>query len=215
MRSSRCDNCGALASDAARCRYCGAVVGTDDLVAAGFGDGDGAIAVMPDAEGVRVTVLGVRALRVDVPPATEVGPAHVGCAWTRGVFVDLDVGVAIRFERAPDGIAAGVWLRSSRRSAVSVMLELTGEVSVAVRRDEGRQIERLGAVGPPDNFRAGVSVVLRARVAGDVLTIYRNGLGVLSVKCPTDFAGGADFVVDVPHRERGSVVFEDVCARLP
>lgn len=176
-------------------------------MAAGFGEGD-AFAVMKDASGVHVSILGANALRVEVPPEAEVGPAVVGCAWTRGVFVDLDVSVAVRFERAPEGIAAGMWLRSSKTSAICVLLTPDGALSVTVRRDE--TLAQLGGVPA-----AGAVSVLRARVARDVLTLYRNGTAAMSVTCPTDIAGGADLVVEVPKHERGSVVFEDVCARLP
>jgi hypothetical protein len=153
IRSSRCENCGALAAPG-RCRYCGAAARSEELVAAGFGESDDTFGVMRDAGGARVAILGANALRVDVPPESEVGPAVVGCAWTRGVFVDLDVSVAVRFERAPDGIAAGVWLRSSKASAVCVMLSPAGELSVTARRDEGRTIEKLAAIAATPGFRA-------------------------------------------------------------
>lgn len=215
VRSSRCENCGALAVPTALCRYCGAVARTEDLVAAGFGDGDDAFGVMRDAAGVRVSILGTRALRVEVPPQFGVGPAVIGCAWTRGVFVDLDVSAAVRFEQAPEGLTAGVWLRSSTANAVCVALSPSGKLSVTTRRDEGRILEPLGTVAASAAFPRGMPLVLRAKVAGAVLTVYRNGWAAMSVACPTDITGGADLVVDAPRSECGIVVFEDACARLP
>jgi hypothetical protein len=212
IRSSRCENCGALASSGARCRYCGATVLAEDLVAAGFGDGEDSFVAMRDAQGVRVTALGAHALRVEVPPETEVGPAVVGCAWTRGSFVDLDVSVAIRFELAAEGIAAGIWLRSSTAAAVCVMLTPDGKIAATTRRDH---IAQLGGIGAPAGLRFGEPIVLRAKIQGALLTIHRNGIAAMSVACPTDLTGGADLVVEVPARERGAVVFEDVCATLP
>lgn len=214
-RASRCEDCGALATAGARCRYCGAVPRASDLVAVGFGPDEDAFGIMSDAEGVRVQPIGRRALRVDVPPASEVGPAVVGCAWTRGTFVDLDVSVAIRFEREAEGIRAGCWLRSTTASAICVTLSPNGAIDAVVRREQGRSQEVLASIPPPPRLPSGGVFVLRARVEGDRLTVYRNGTPLVSVRCPTSLSGGADLVVEVPAGERGTVMFEDANARLP
>jgi hypothetical protein len=207
MRALRCEHCGALASSAGHCRYCGTPLQNQDLIAAGFCDDavTDAFVVLRDTSGVRLSHAGSM-LRVDVPPETEVGPAVVGCACTRGNFVDLDVSVAIRFEHAARGIAAGIWLRSSKAGALRVMIAPDGAGSVMV--NHGEEMLVLG------RFQAVVPLVLRAKVVSDVLTVYRNGVPAISVSCPTDLVGGGDLVVEVPAEERGVVVFEDVCARL-
>src|SRR5262245_31952848 len=122
------------------CQYCG-VVATDaaDLIAATFGDGAGAWLVSPplDHHNIRLEPVSDRALRIDLPPETEIGGAIVGCAWTRGDFADVDVAVAIAFERAPLGVAAGFWLRSTHERALTVMLWPSGGITVGARYEAG------------------------------------------------------------------------------
>ncbi|MBS2014124.1 MAG: hypothetical protein JST00_14635 [Deltaproteobacteria bacterium] len=187
----------------------------EDLVAAGFGHEEGTFETMTDASGVRVLRLGANTLRVDVPSEIDVGPAVVGCAWTHGTFVDLDLGVAVHFERAAEGMVAGVWLRSSASSGVCIMLSPDGRVSATVRRDDETPIVPLATVQARSASDANGTFVLRAKVLGEKLIVHRNGVVAMSVTCPTDIVGGAALVVQVPTSERGVVVFGDACARLP
>ena len=212
LRTGRCDNCGALASATGRCRHCGAVTRETELAAAGFGHEDDAFGVTPDVEGARVTRIGRNAIRVEVPPETEIGPTTLSCAGTHGMFVDLDVSVAIRFERAPEGITAGIQLRVGKDGGVCVALSPAGGILLFVQSDEYRKIEVIGRIAASTTRAVNV---LRASVKGDLLTVFRDGVAAGSVRCPTTSRGGAILAVDAPLRERGVVVFEDACARLP
>jgi hypothetical protein len=200
------------------CQYCGAVA-TDagDLIAAAFGDELGTWEVTPpvDQYGISVERLGARALRVGVPPQAEIGGAIVGCAWTRGDLADVDVAVAIAFERAPAGVAAGFWLRATHERAITVMLWPSGRVSVGARYEAGNDLRALGAIDPHRGFDPARPAVLRARLVRELVTVYVGGYAVGSVVCPVDLAGPAELRVQVADAERATVQLADPCARLP
>jgi hypothetical protein len=137
------------------------------------------------------------------------------CAWTRGAFVNIDVGVAITFEQAAAGAAAGFWLRSSGSTSIWVTLWQNGYVSVLVERDAGESITELGRLEPKTGFRRDTPTVLRARLIGDVLTVYVDGVPSTSIVCPTDVTGTADLFVKVADASDACILFSDASAKLP
>ena len=221
MRSStlRCDNCGAMRVSGS-CSYCGAIptTATGDLIAAGFGDGPATWRVPTSlaAHGIAIAASGEGAIDIAVPPATEIGDAIIPAGWVPGEFADVDVEVAVRFANPPpEGLAAGFWLRSSEATAISVMLWPRGTVTIATRREAGAHVQPLGRAEALLGFDARAAHVLRARLAVDLITVYRDGHVVASVPCPADLHGGTELRIQVAERERATVHLADPAARLP
>lgn len=220
----RCDGCGALARAASevRCRYCGAARMTDEeLVAAHFGRGVGFWEASPDVDGVTFESFAQgRALRVHLPPRTAV-PAEMvpvlPCAWPfgRGDFVDLELSATLTFETDAPGAYAGFWLRRSDHGRIWVFLRPTGDVEAHLERkvDGKPTTTSLGSAASTDASR-GRPNVLRARLAGDVLAIFVNGVPSGSMLCPREFHGCFELFARTADDAPSRVLFEDPCAKL-
>ncbi len=233
--SLRCTNCGAL-TEAGRgtCEYCGALASLSGgevalhrgaseggeqgkLIAAGFGTGAGTWNLPSSLarHGVVLALVDSRRVSVTVPPATEIGEAIIPCSWVPGEFADIDAAVAVAFSSAPEGVAAGFWLRNSDESAITIMLWPTGTVTIGARLDHGNALHALGRAEAPPQFRGNDWHVLRARLVLDLVTVYRDGQPVVSVSCPAHLRGTTELRVQVAERERADVRFGHPAAQLP
>jgi len=100
VKIHRCERCGTPAKSAtARCSACGV---TPVIIASGFGNAPDTWEVTPPIDKTRVVVLDDNELRAGMPPRSEVPGWVMGCAWTRGDYIDVDVTAPIAF--------GGLWL---------------------------------------------------------------------------------------------------------
>jgi len=141
----------------------------------------------------------------------------MGCAWTRGDYIDVDVTAPIVFETTPARLGAGIWLRSSTTGSIQVMLDSRGTVTTAVERLAGDtpKLDWLGNQISIAGFAAGATTVLRARLVRDVLSVFVDGVPRGSVRCPADLVGGVSLFVNVAESERSIVRFLDPSVTLP
>ena len=189
------------------------------VFAEGFGDGNGRWRLPKSLGNYGVSfqdIDGGRGVRVGLPPATEIGDGIVPCGSVPGEFADVDVAVVMTFEQAAEGVGAGYWLRHDGDRAISVMLWASGAVTVSMRYDmAGNESETLASIGLPAPLVASAPTAFRARIVGDLVTVYVSGLAVGSVRCPTGFSGTTELRTAVADRERVSVLLADAIARLP
>jgi hypothetical protein len=222
----RCDNCGALAdaSSGQRCRYCGATrIALEDVIAARFGNQLGTWEASPDVDGVTFERYGVeRGVRVHLPARSElppdIGNPTLPCAWPfgRSDFIDLELSATITFETDAAGAYAGFWLRRCDRGRIWVNLRATGQVDALLeRRADGQVSYETLACGTPANASAGRANVLRARLSGDTLALYVNGVPSASMLCPREFHGCFELFARPADTQFSTILFEDPCAKLP
>jgi hypothetical protein len=216
VKFHRCERCGAPAKSAtARCSACGV---TPVIIASGFGNAPDTWEVTPPIDKTRVVVLDDNELRAGMPPRSEVAGWVMGCAWTRGDYVDVDVTAPIVFESTPARLGAGIWLRSSTQGSIQIMVDYRGVITTAVERldAEPPKLEWLGReLAAAPGFAAGATTVLRARLVGDVLSVFVDGIPRGSWRCPTNLTGGVSLFVNVAESERSIVRFLDPSVTLP
>ncbi len=181
----------------------------------GFGsDGHGYELVDHSAHGLHTTWIEPgRAVLARTPPNSTLPDAIFPVAFVPGSYVDVEVGVTIRFEPgAPPDCAAGFWLRSTDDSALTVMLFPGGHVSVGIRADSKFSHKLASATRPGG---AGGEAVLQARCVKDRVDVAIDGRPLISATDP-DWGGVSGYIdlrAQVGETE-ASIVFASPWARL-
>jgi hypothetical protein len=122
---------------------------------------------------------------------------------------------SITFETVAKGAYAGFWMRASSDARIWVVLRSSGEVDAHLERkvDDQTTLTALGTAARVD-ASVGHANVLRARLAGDVLTLFVNGMPSGAMLCPKDFYGTFELFARTADDRASSVLFEAPSAKL-